>query len=422
MIRSSQRYQQLPAGLSIVSGTPKPRVPRRPRHAFNIQQRPYELTPFFIAPVLAGETLKNMLLQARIVSTAVKSKLIGAHIEHYFFYVKLRDLADATDIVEMLMDTGGTSIDLASADNAYYNVKQNAPKWLEMCTTAVVKHFFRDEGDTASHVGSVTGLPMVQWENKNSVIESLIDDADIVTDDVTDAQAFPDHEKAYQSWEWMRQMQLTEMTFEDYLGSFGVQLTAQESGKPELIRMTKNWTYPTNTVDGDGTINTQFSWSVQERADKDRFFKEPGFLVGYTVLRPKLYLGNKKQSAVSLMNTALTWLPATAKDMVQTSLVKMLGSSANSPFTNATTPTNGELDSENSYWLDVRDLFVYGDEFTNRTLDSTINACRAEDLTDFHGKKYPHSASLQALGVTSYTADSDGIVSLNVLGTQVDMT
>lgn len=65
---------------------------------------------------------------------------------------------------------------------------------------------------------------------------------------------------------FMRQMQLTEVSFEDYLASFGVKIPDAELRRPELIRMVKNWTYPTNTLDGDGTINSQASWSVQEKS------------------------------------------------------------------------------------------------------------------------------------------------------------
>ena len=93
-------------GLSISAIGQKARVPRYPKHTFNIIQYPYEITPFTIAPVLAGETLKNVLLQCRTVSTPLENRLIGHHLGHYLFYVRLRDLADSDDIVAMLMNNG----------------------------------------------------------------------------------------------------------------------------------------------------------------------------------------------------------------------------------------------------------------------------------------------------------------------------
>ena len=67
-------------GLSLSTAVQKARVPRTPKHTFNLVQRPYEITPFMIAPVLAGETLKNLLLQCRTVSTPLENRLIGHHL------------------------------------------------------------------------------------------------------------------------------------------------------------------------------------------------------------------------------------------------------------------------------------------------------------------------------------------------------
>ena len=54
--------------------------------------------------------------------------------------------------------------------------------------------------------------------------------------------------------------------------------------KPELITYSKEWTYPSNTIDTtSGAARSAVSWAVQLKADKDRYFKEPGFLVGVCV-------------------------------------------------------------------------------------------------------------------------------------------
>jgi len=36
---------------------------RRPQHSFSLKSRPWRLDPFMIAPVLPGETLKNLLVK-----------------------------------------------------------------------------------------------------------------------------------------------------------------------------------------------------------------------------------------------------------------------------------------------------------------------------------------------------------------------
>jgi len=217
---------------------------------------------------------------------------------------------------------------------------------------------------------------------------------------------------------------MTESSFEDYLGTFGVRTSDEALDRPEIIRFCKNWTYPTNTVDGDGTINTQVSWSVQERADKDRFFKEPGFIFGVTIARPKLYMSLQTQASVSILNDSLSWLPAIMKPEIHSSMKKLQGNSAAFPISAAASPTGGGLDSDLNYWFDVRDLFLYGDQYVNRTQGADVNnAVRAEDMATFHGKKYPQSAALQTIGKTdTLTYESDGVVSLNILGTQLDAT
>lgn len=410
-------------GLTISSVGQKARVPRYPKHTFNLVQYPYEITPFHISPVLAGETLKNVLLQCRTVSTALENRLIGHHLEHYLFYVKLRDLSDETDIVAMLMNNG-TSVNTEGAGSVYRYSGTGQASWVSMCLTAVVNAYFRDEGDTASHVGATTGLPMAMWTNYKSMAESLIDNSVMTTDTVDNGKSFQAYEKEWNTWNFLRQMQLTEADFEDYLATFGVNIPDAEIQRPELIRMTKNWTYPTNTLDGDGTINSQVSWSIQERADKDRFFKEPGFIFGVTVARPKVYVGVQDTSTISLLNDALSWLPASLKDQPHSALKQVAGNSAELPWTAASTPTGGQLDSDNSYWVDVRDLFLHGDQFVNRTQGADVNnAVAPENLADFHGKKYPSSSSLQGIGKSdTLTYESDGIVSFNILGTQVEAT
>ena len=80
------------------------RVMRSPRHSFIVEHRPFEITPFFIAPVLPGETLKNLLWQARAVTKPIKQPLVGWWLEYYMFYVKMRDLTDRDTLTAMLLD------------------------------------------------------------------------------------------------------------------------------------------------------------------------------------------------------------------------------------------------------------------------------------------------------------------------------
>ena len=55
--------------------------------------------------------------------------------------------------------------------------------------------------------------------------------------------------------------------------------------------MSSEWAYPANTVDpATGLPTGSASFAVNIRADKDRFFNEPGFIFGVTMVRPKIFL------------------------------------------------------------------------------------------------------------------------------------
>ena len=50
-------------------------------------------------------------------------------------------------------------------------------------------------------------------------------------------------------YQFARMNKVTDMTFEDWCEQFGVKMPQEELFKPELIRYSKEWTYPSNTID-----------------------------------------------------------------------------------------------------------------------------------------------------------------------------
>ena len=50
---------------------------RSPAHPFNLSYRPWQIQPFFIAPVLPGETMQEVTVQARTVTDPIQNGLIG---------------------------------------------------------------------------------------------------------------------------------------------------------------------------------------------------------------------------------------------------------------------------------------------------------------------------------------------------------
>lgn len=391
------------------------RKSRRPEHTFALRTRPWQIQPFMCAPVWPGETMKNLLLQARVVTDPIKNPLIGWWNEYYFFYVKLRDL-EARDVLTNMLVTNAPSTSLNSgAKMATYHYG-NAPDYAQMCLERVTDAFFRDEDETAMQF-AVDGLPVAQV-SRQSWLDSVILNSDVkdpgeqfpgepTTTLPPNMASFSDH---YAHWEAMRSMELTAVDFEDWLKTFGINVPKEETDphEPELIRYIRKWQYPSNTVNPvDGSAASAVSWGIAERADKDRFFKEPGFIFGCQVTRPKIFMSKQKGSATAMLNDAFSWLPAVLQAEPYTSLKK---------FAAADGPLGGNLGG-NDYWVDIRDLAMYGDQFINFELDKTDAGLVALPTPTLQ-KKYVTSNDMNAMFKNDVVANkirTDGVVNMSIL-------
>lgn len=364
------------SGIEVVRNAPAVgRVMREPEHPFLIGQIPWAITPFFIAPVVPGETMKNLLLNARCQSgVALKSNFVGWFHEVYFFYVKHRDMPLAEEIMAMHLGDGNLDNLITDTQPWCYNSEGGGVNWVRQCLSAVVDHYFRDEDETHED-GILYGLPACHLTNPSGALQSAV--VDLVNGDAIGDQALPGEEPyddaryatlppefqaQYRAWQDMTQMRLTTATFEDYLKSFGVrpprELRVEQIAKPELVRYIRQWKYPDISM-VDGTAAPSFRLDIQERADKDRFLAEPGFLFGVTVIKPKTYLQNQTDAASMLLDDAYGWLPAVLRDEAYTSLLKVDVSDGWNIYEHAAPETDPD------YWIDRKDLFVHGDQFIN---------------------------------------------------------
>ena len=188
----------------------------------------------------------------------------------------------------------------------------------------------------------------------------------------------------------------------------------------------KEWKYPSNTIDADtGEPSSTVSWSIAERADKDRYFLEPGFVIGVTIARPKLMLkGTAPRLGICMLDSAMAWLPAIMAAAPQTSMKEYLA---------GTGPLSAIYPSGSSdYVVDVRDLFVYGDIAHRKPGTGTeyflpwadIAASGLPSGPTHHQSQYWKQSDMPALFVdnTKPYVLQDGVVSMTVLGTQVDHT
>lgn len=415
-------------GLTILGDTPRmQRKMRNPQHPFHIRNMPFQIQPFMIAPVLPGETLKDGNLQARCVTDPIKNPFIGWWLEHYVFYVPHGSMPDAEAWQEMVLtpDRDMSAEVTAAASVPNYHAG-NGIDWVDQCMQAILRDdmgWFRSSGE-AWNVATIGTQPAARIQS-DSWLESAINAADMPDVDVALSGTSPNQtvdltnmDRLQLQWELLRSMNLTEATYEDFLKSYGVTLNkAEDPTRPELLRYSRSWQYPSNTVDPTtGAPSSAVSWAVRETIEKDRFFKWPGFIFGVTVARPKVYLGRQKGSASILLDSALSWLPAILRENFGYSLKQVANNRG---------PLAGNVTDANGYWVDMVDLFVHGDQFVNFALTET-NAGLVALPTAAMQKRYPSLTDVQALfvGTTDATrlVRQDGILTLSIASALQDRT
>lgn len=406
------------------------RVTRSPNHTWNLRHKPWQLQPFLIAPVIPGETLKNAVMQARVVTDPVKNRLLGWWHEYYIYYVPFRAMAIAEELEQMVINPEWTSAAIRSntANAARYFYGRNSIDYVKHCLDAVVAHDFRKPEYEGTH--EIDGLPLASINNENwtnSLLnDTAVQDWDVPVVDGPDANTTLDASEvdaALRQYYMLRDNGMIEMSYEDYLKTYGIKGRAvqeTEEWTPELLRYIRDWQYPSNTVDGTGNVASAVSWSIAERLDKDRFFREPGFIFGVTVTRPKVYLANQVGAASSMLDTILSWLPKVLTDDPHTSLKRF--ANGEGPMTTGfadTAPALSDATPTQAYWVDVRDLFIYGDQFI-RNPDAYTAALPAKDGNlSFAAAADYNKLFVDQTGNKQHT-EQDGRISLSILGSQRD--
>lgn len=401
------------------------RKARRPVHSYYVEQRPFQIAPFFIAPVLPGETMKNLSVQGRTISDPLAvgpGNILPWWHEFFFFYVKLRDLEERDTFEEaILQGTAFTGLSSAANVRTYHN--GTGIDFVQRCLDRVTAEYFRDEQDPST-APLLDGLPLASavphgtnWAD-NIQVDGTIPVNNPIQVPEGERDPLAAHAEAY---ERMRAMRMIDMSFEEYLEAYGVRgRETVEANKPEMIRYTRNWTYPTNVVDpATGLPSGAASFSLSEQADKDRYFTEPGFLFGVQVLRAKVYMGNQRGSASSMLDDAYAWLPPEFRDRPEAALREYVG---------GTTAPTGPLRGQTAgYWVDLRDLFIHGDQFVGG-VDLATPAGYMPAVPSADGeKRFLTSAQINGLfaSATVNKFRSDGIVKAHILGhptTATDVT
>nr|QJB20795.1 MAG: major capsid protein [Microvirus sp.] len=419
---------------TLLSAPPTSRVGRYPKHPFMVRELAYTAQPFFIAPVLPGETMDNLYFESRVITDPVLNPIIGWKKQYFFFYVRITDLLSDT-IRDMFIDPTNTDLTAtlgsASSSQPYYSAK-GGMNWAKRCVERITAEYFRDEGE-AWNSNVVTGdIPIVPIRDR-LWMDSITDDDDMpVGADPSAMTDASDLEALMNAFEHLRAMGVANMTYEDFIRSYGIPIPSKDENKPELLANFSDFQYPSNTINpSSGAPSSAVSWVFKNGSRKPKFFKEPGFVVGISVTRPKLYFGGLKGSLADFMSRAWDWMPrylmeGAAVPMPETSLKR---------FGADTGPLGDRSTATDEYWVDMRDLLIHGDQFQNMAMtadnanpaDSAANHLFALPPGDnHHAYKYLTEAQCKAFFVdaagTAFHIRQDGYVSLSVKGKQVDYT
>lgn len=389
------------------------RTLRRPQHTWHVRAKPWVVQPCMIAPILPGESLESLVFQVRGVTDPIKNPLIGWWMEHYFFYVRLRALDDLMETMLLYPGTDVSSLNAAADVDTYH--QGGTIDFAGRCRDHIVDEFFRDEGETASsHV--VDSNPIASL-GSDLGLHTILNDADYTSEDPTLAVGVDDQVtgreimELLKQWQQERNADVSDLTFENWARTLGVQIQDTPS-RPELVRYSRAWQYPSNTVDpADGSVASAVSWAISERASKKRYFNEPGFLVGLTVVRPKVYISAQKGALAHEYTFSEAWVPRSMGIDPMTETLKKYATGAG-PFQSVT----------DDYWIDLRDLLFYGDQFINFALTATDAGMVALPTAGLE-KRYVASTDIDALFVDAVGGNNlvrqDGVASLGVRTTAV---
>lgn len=331
----------------------KTRHTRTPNFPLAGTMKPFGLYPVMIHPVLPGETLQSASVKWRCLSKPIKHPLAGAWLETWLCYVKFTDIDRALGQM-FISDTYATTGWTAAANNPRYFVKSGQIDWVRLCTERVAKAYFTHKEEALTLIDTV---PQVKLNNNSWYQNLMFKPAGVTTAQLPGEGS----DTQLTGFQVMQMMQMTELTYEQYLKQYGVQSVVDGIGEPEILRYTRSWTVPTNTVEPTtGAPSSAWVWSDELSAEKPKRFDEPGFIVMLASVRPKMYQANLPYSFVGNLWGFTDWFPAYNLDDPAAG-VRVITSA--DPTIAPAAVTAGPFD----LLYDHRDLLNHGEQFVNAT-------------------------------------------------------
>lgn len=405
---------------NLMSLAPTDRVGRYPSHPFLTKELPFTAQPFMLARVLPGETMQNVYMESRVISDPIKNAIIGWRKEYYWFYVRATDLmSDA--IKDMFVDP--TNAEIAGMDEAANVPRTYTAKggidWVAKALDRVVDTWFRDEGEVATDYVTSGGDRIVQIRQQ-SFLDSVTD-KDLISEGaaISGATDAGDLDRLMDAFDMARMLTASEMTYEDFLRSYGINIPEKDENKPELLHKMSDWQYPSNTIDPTtGAPSSAVSFVFKNNARAPKKFMEPGFVIGISVTRPKVYFGGLAGLAAGFAQRAWDWMPNYLMQYPEAALKS---------FAAGTGPLGDRTTDTDVYWLDMRDDLIHGDQFQNMVAfdpDIADNTVGAQHLVGLPGTdlkwKYPSETMIKSFfvdaGGTATHVRQDGVVKLSIKG------
>lgn len=402
----------------VQPGATRTRHNRRPNFPVAGTVKPFGLYPLWVHPVLPGETLQGMTMKIDVISKPIKHPLAGCWFETWVCYVKFTDLDRALGQM-FIDDTFATTGYVAGANNPRYFTKAGQIDWVRLITERVAKSYFVHDNEALTLIDSV---PQVKLNNNSWYQNLTFKPAGVTTAQLPGEGA----DTQLTGFQMLQMMNMTELTYENYLKQFGVQSVVSGIGEPEILRYTRSWTKPVNTVEPTtGAPSSAWVWREEISMDKPKRFDEPGFIVHLAAVRPKMYQGGLPYSFVGNLWGFQDWFPVYNLDLPEGG-VRVINT-ADPVFAPGIT-TAGPFD----LLYDHRDLLSHGEQFVNATAHPfaipTANGLKiaaGNSQSKLQGE-YAELADVNALFVSGVAADQflyyEGISMINVDGHIKDTT
>nr|QXN72837.1 MAG: major capsid protein [Microvirus sp.] len=405
----------------LTPGAHRTRHMRKPNFAIAGVMRPFGLYPIVVHPVLPGETLKSANTRWRVISMPVKHPLCGCWLESWLFYVKLTDID--RELGQMFVsDTFSTTGYTAAANQGRYFTKAGQINWVEQCMTRIADSFFRNENEVGR---TIDGVPMAKLNVMSWYQNMMFRPAEVAVDTTSPV----DMDAQLKGWQMLQQMQMTELTYEKYLEQYGVQSMKLGIGEPEILRYTRSWTQPASHVNpATGTPSSAWAWSDEMKAEKEKRFDEPGFILQVACVRPKMFQAGLLYSMVGNLWGFTDWFPAYNLSDPTAGVRTM--PTTDPVFNSDLNGTEAAVD----LLYDHRDLLAHGEQFVNSINGSNpyplpyargLSLLAAADAEDVRGE-YCLSTDIDSLfvGTTEQTRYCyyEGITQMIIAGHVTDTT